>query len=65
MYLFSEEERSWLEAMVECELYGGLLVDIRSQAEANCLMRYGMDLGCHYYWTDGIQKLDMDFDMHR
>ena len=57
MYLFSEEARPWLEAKAECELYGGWLVDIRSQAEANCLMRYGMDLGCQYYWTDGIQKL--------
>ena len=53
-YLFSEEVRSWLDAKEECELYGGWLVDIRSQAEANCLMRYGMSLGvCHGYWTDG------------
>ena len=30
-------------------------MDIRSQAEANCLMRYGtsLDLGCRAYWTDG------------
>merc|ERR1719410_80027 len=55
-YLFSEVERPWLEAREECELYGGWLVDIRSQAEANCLMRYGMSLGLGCpsgYWTDG------------
>merc|ERR1712029_921473 len=53
-YLFSEEARPWQDAKEECELYGGWLVDIRSQAEANCLMRYGTSLGdCHSYWTDG------------
>ena len=54
-YLFSEDTRSWQDAKEECELYGGWLVDIRSQAEANCLMRYGMGLesNCRYYWTDG------------
>merc|ERR1711971_410646 len=52
-YLFSEETRSWQDAKEECELYGGWLVDIRSQAEAKCLMRYGTTLGQSSYWTDG------------
>ena len=56
-YLFSETTLPWLEAKDECELYGGWLVDIRSQGEANCLMRYGMSLGvCKPYWTDGSRK---------
>ena len=57
-YLFSETTLPWLEAKDECELYGGWLVDIRSQGEANCLMRYGMTLGvCRHYWTELADNL--------
>ena len=46
--------RSWFEAMEECELYGGHLVDIRSRKEQNCLMRYGQSVDLNdWYWHDG------------
>ena len=44
-----------MDAVAECELYGGWLVNIESLAEQNCLMRYAQKNGLfHDYWTDGI-----------
>ena len=58
-YLFSDVATSWDEALVECELYGGWLVNIGSVQEQNCLMRFGhskTELVDKWYWTDGANK---------
>ena len=53
-YLFSEATHTWLDAMAECMLYGGWLVDVNSLEEHNCLMRFGNSQGFNaWYWTDG------------
>ena len=53
-YLFSEVKLSWTDARVECELYGGWLVDVNSLQEHNCLMRHGNSQGYDtWFWTDG------------
>ena len=47
---------SWDEALVECELYGGWLVNIGSVQEHNCLNRFAhsaVQLVNKWYWTDG------------
>merc|ERR1712126_237481 len=52
-YLFSEVTLSWTEARIECELYGGWLVDVNSLQEHNCLLRYGNLQGFNtWFWTD-------------
>ena len=39
---------------MECELYGGWLVDINSLEEQNCLLRHGNAQGYNtWYPTDG------------
>ena len=38
-YLFSEEYRTWDDALSECNLYGGWLADIGSIWEQNCILR--------------------------
>ena len=60
-YLFSDATHTWDEALTECELYGGWLVNIGSVTEQNCLMRFGhsktelsMD---KWYWTDGTDDI--------
>ena len=54
-YLFSDDKHTWDEARAECDLYGGWLVSVGSQAEYNCLLRYGNAQGYHsWFWTDGI-----------
>ena len=58
-YLFSDATHTWDEALVECELYGGWLVNIGSVTEQNCLMRFGhskTELVDKWYWTDGANK---------
>ena len=54
-YLFSDKYRHWQEAREECELYGGWLVDINSQREQNCLVRFAHSSGLHagWFWHDG------------
>ena len=55
-YLFSDATHSWDEALVECELYGGWLVNIGSVQEQNCLNRFAhskIELVNKWYWTDG------------
>ena len=54
-YLFSDETRPWQEARDECELYGGWLLDINSQREQNCLLRFAHSSGLHagWFWHDG------------
>ena len=54
-YLFSDETRPWQDARDECELYGGWLLDINSQREQNCLVRFAHSSGLHtgWYWHDG------------
>ena len=55
-YLFSDTTHTWDEALVECELYGGWLVNIGSVQEQNCLMKFAhsaAELVNKWYWTDG------------
>ena len=53
-YLFSDIQVPWEDARVECELYGGWLVDINSLEEQNCLLRHGNAQGYDtWYHTDG------------
>ena len=53
-YLFSEVMMTWEDARVECELYGGWLVDINSLQEHNCLLRHGNSQGYDtWYHIDG------------
>ena len=50
---------SWDEALVECELYGGWLVNIGGLKEQNCLNRFAhsaVQLVNKWYWTDGIWR---------
>ena len=58
-YLFNTEEgHTWEDAIAECQLYGGWLIDVTSLAEHNCLMRYGNSQGFeNWFWTDGKPKL--------
>ena len=45
---------SWDEALVECELYGGWLVNIGGVREQNCLLEFGhskAELVDKWYWT--------------
>merc|ERR1711915_569622 len=52
-YLFSNLEVSWQDAITECNLYGGHLVDVTSQQEHNCLMRYGISKNYNsWFWID-------------
>ena len=55
-YLFSDDLRTWHDARDECELYGGWLVDINSQREQNCLVRFAhsADITSGRFWHDGI-----------
>merc|ERR1712168_46442 len=52
-YLFSDLEVTWQDAIAECTLYGGHLVDVTSQQEHNCLMRYGISQNFNsWFWID-------------
>ena len=52
--MFSEITHTWIDALAECELYGGWLVNIKDWREENCLVRYGVSQGlATWYWTDG------------
>ena len=52
-----------MDAVAECELYGGWLVNIESLAEQNCLMRYAQKNSLfNNFWTDGINLHIMDFN---
>ena len=45
-----------MDAVAECQLYGGWLVRINSLAEQNCLLKYANTLslsGNTWWWTDG------------
>ena len=58
-YLFSEMQFSWEDSRLECELYGGWLVQINSRTEYNCLMRHGLkEEILEWYWTDGNDVAD-------
>ena len=55
-YLFSTglESLSWEGCRLECEVYGGWLVQIDDLREYNCLMRHGLrEEDDAWYWTDG------------
>ena len=53
-YLFSDIQLNWEDAMAECQLYGGWLVNIGGQIEQNCLVKHGLIQGYDaWYWTDG------------
>ena len=58
-YLFyTEELHTWEDAIAECRLFGGWLLDVTDIAEHNCLMRYGNSQGWDiWFWTDGKFKL--------
>jgi len=50
-YLFSEEYRTWDDALAECNLYGGWLADVGSIWEQNCILRYGKSQNFDdWYW---------------
>merc|ERR1711973_427480 len=52
-YLYSDLEVTWQDAIAECTLYGGHLVDVNSQQEHNCLMRYGISQNFNsWFWID-------------
>ena len=56
-YFFSDETRTWQEAREECQLYGGWLLDINSQREQNCLVRYAHSAGiAAWFWHDGKRQ---------
>ena len=54
-YLFSTTWQTWHDAKLECELYGGFLLNLKDISEQNCLLRYyqSQDLRGGKYWTDG------------
>merc|ERR1719481_390088 len=53
-YLFSEDTKSWTAAKVECELYGGWLVDIGSMEEYYCLIKFARAQQLfQWWWHDG------------
>ena len=53
-YLFSDEQRPWQDAKLECELYGGFLLYLSNIKEQNCLMRYAQSQNLNqWYFTDG------------
>jgi len=52
-YLFSEITHNWEDAIAECILYRGWLLDVKDQKEHNCLMRYGISQGYNeWFYTD-------------
>merc|ERR1712131_463281 len=61
-YLFSEDAKTWDEARIECDLYGGWLVDIRDVHEQNCLMKHAKTsdgVAQAWYWT-GANDFETD-----
>merc|ERR1719342_19068 len=57
-YLFSEVLLNWEDSRVECDLYGGWIVDVKDVQEENCLMRHAMKtdgLTDYFYWTDATE----------
>merc|ERR1711971_1113672 len=53
-YLFSEMTANWEDSRLECELYGGWLVNVGDLKECNCLMEHGLkEEILTWYWTDG------------
>merc|ERR1712098_218654 len=55
-YIFSEDKKDWPSAKVECELYGGWLLDIGSMEEQHCLVKFARAQGIHaapWWWHDG------------
>merc|ERR1719481_409769 len=57
-YLFSEDQKPWPDAKVECELYGGWLVDIGSQEEQNCLIKFARSQELLTWWWHDGNELD-------
>ena len=59
-YLFSELVFNWEDSRLECELYGGWLVQINDLKEYNCLMRHALkeEAVPYWYWTDGNDIAD-------
>eukprot|EP00091_Calanus_sinicus_P002611 TRINITY_DN12694_c0_g1_i3.p1 TRINITY_DN12694_c0_g1~~TRINITY_DN12694_c0_g1_i3.p1 ORF type:complete len:160 (-),score=14.56 TRINITY_DN12694_c0_g1_i3:8-487(-) len=39
-YLFSEDAKSWFDAVANCELYGSHMLQIDDLSENNCLLEY-------------------------
>ena len=63
-YLFSEVTMTWEDARVECDLYGGWLVDINSLEEHNCLLRHGNSQGyAAWYHIDGNYLIDFSLTL--
>ena len=49
-----EIKHNWNDAIAECQLYGGWLVDVTGLEEHNCLLSFGKSQGLNtWYWTDG------------
>ena len=58
-YLFSELTANWEDSSLECQMYGGWLVQIDDLMEYNCLMRHGLkEETLDWYWTDGNDVAD-------
>merc|ERR1712089_1925 len=53
--LFSEDSKTWQDAQVNCELYGGSLVEIRSMEMNYCILRHAHNkaLPAGPYWHSG------------
>merc|ERR1712126_431475 len=53
--LFSEETKSWEDATVFCELFGGNLVEIRSMEMNYCILLHAQlkGLPADWYWQSG------------
>ena len=58
-YLFSEVNMTWSDAVGECGLYGGWLVDLRTREEQNCIMRGAKSAQIveGWYWHDGKSSI--------
>merc|ERR1719470_202820 len=53
-YLFSEDKKSWSDAVDQCELYFSHLVQIDSMVENFCLLDYAhTKADTNFYWHSG------------
>ena len=54
VYLFSEELLEWEEARDMCSLLGGFLVQIESQHENNCILKFCVETELtDWWWSSG------------
>merc|ERR1719348_639495 len=65
-YLFNTDQtHTWEDAIAECQLYGGWLLDVTGLEEYNCLMRYGNSQGFDaWFWTDANDQASKGVWVH-